>query len=278
MQTPAAVGAQLTTRAELAGRFRRLGVREGQVLLVQASMRALGPVAGGADAVVGALLDVLDPARGTLVAYTSTPENSLTSRLVTTMTAGWSQERIDAWRDGMPPFDPRTTPASPTMGVLSERVRLLPGALRSNHPQASFAAYGPLAAEITRVHDLDCHLGERSPLARLYELKADVLAIGVGFDRFTGFHLADLRMPGVGRKRYGCVVRDEDGRRGWAYFEGDDLDDRHFAALGAEVAGEVGGIAEDVVGGARCRLVPLVEAVDAAERVLWRWRGGAAAG
>ncbi|MGW6916152.1 aminoglycoside N(3)-acetyltransferase [Kitasatospora sp. NPDC054939] len=265
--------APLLTRAELAGRLRHLGVQEGQVLLVQASLRALGEVAGGAEEVVEALLDVLGRGSGTLVVYTSTPENSLTSRLVRTMTAGWSPERIAAWRAGMPAFDPLTTPCSPSMGMLPELVRRRPGALRSSHPQASFAALGVRAEEITRVHDLDCHLGDRSPLARLYELDARVLAIGVDFDKFTGFHLADLRMPGAGRRQYGCVLKAPDGSRRWEYFEGDELDDLHFGRLGKEVLAESAGIVEGRIGDAFTRLVPLREAVDLAERVLRRWKG-----
>ncbi|MGW4891467.1 aminoglycoside N(3)-acetyltransferase [Kitasatospora sp. NPDC004240] len=258
-------------RAALAARFREIGVERGRVLLVQASLSRLGPVEGGADTVVAALLDALDG--GTLVAYTSTPENSLTSRLFRSVSAGWSRERIEAWRADRPPFDPGTTPASPTMGVLSERIRRHPGARRSDHPQCSFAAVGELAAEVVRVHDRDCHLGERSPLGRLYELDARVLSIGVGFDRFTGFHLADLRMPDVAVRHYSCKVRTADGGAEWVSFDGPYLDDTHFGRLGEEVQAEARGIVRARIGGAECRLVPLVESVDVAERVLRRWRG-----
>jgi aminoglycoside 3-N-acetyltransferase len=56
---------------------------------------------------------------------------------------------------------------------------------------ASFAAHGPNADQVTAGH-LD-ELGERSPLARLYELDAEILLLGVGHDRNTSLHLAELR-------------------------------------------------------------------------------------
>lgn len=243
------------------------------MLFVQASLRRLGPVAGGAATVVDALLDVLGgPGRGTLVAYTGTPENSSTSRLVTTMQAGWSTERIAEWRAGMPPFDPATTPSSPTMGRLSEEIRRRPDALRSSHPQTSFAAVGERAKEITEVHDLDCHLGQRSPLGRLHEIGARALTIGVPLDRFTVFHLADLRMPDVPTRHYSCVVKDGAGSR-WVHFDGPFLDDLHFAELGEAVLREARGVTGEPVGGAYCRLLPIREVVELAVRSLRRGRG-----
>jgi aminoglycoside 3-N-acetyltransferase len=49
----------LQTRASIAADLQRLGVRSGQVLMVHSSLSSLGYVLGGAQAVVGALLDVL---------------------------------------------------------------------------------------------------------------------------------------------------------------------------------------------------------------------------
>ncbi|MFJ6135933.1 aminoglycoside N(3)-acetyltransferase [Kitasatospora sp. NPDC092286] len=238
------------------------------VLHVQASLRALGPVAGGAATVVEALLDALGgPRRGTLVAYTATPENSATSRLHTTATAGLSPEQVAAYRARMPPFDPATTPCSPTMGALSEQIRTHPGALRSPHPQTSFAALGPLAREIAEQHPRESHLGPDSPLGRLYDLDARVLMIGVPMSRFTAFHLADLRLPDVPLREYRCL-----GPSGWISFRAPDLDDLHFDALGREVLREARGVTERHVGGADCRLVPMREAVDLAVQVLRRSR------
>ncbi|RKT16365.1 aminoglycoside 3-N-acetyltransferase [Streptomyces sp. 1114.5] len=236
------------------------------MLHVQASLHALGPVPGGAAGVIDALLDTLGP-DGTLVAYTATPENSATSRIHQAATAGLSPAEAADYQARMPPFDPATTPASPTMGALSEAIRTLPGAHRSRHPQTSWAAVGRLAGEITRRHPDDSHLGADSPLGRLYDLDARVLMIGVPMDRFTAFHLADLRMPDVRLREYRCV-----GEHGWTSFRAPDLDDLHFGALGEEVLRAARGITTGRIGGADCRLVPVREAVDLAEQFLRKSR------
>ncbi|MFJ8627766.1 aminoglycoside N(3)-acetyltransferase [Kitasatospora sp. NPDC093550] len=231
------------------------------MLHVQASLRRLGPVPGGAAGVIDALLDLLGP-EGTLVAYTATPENSATSRIHQAAVAGRSPAEVADYQARMPRFDPATTPASPTMGALSEAIRTHRGALRSRHPQTSWAAVGRRAREITARHPDTCHLGVDSPLGRLYDLDARVLMIGVPMDRFTAFHLADLRLPDVAVREYRCV-----GEDGWTAFEAPDLDDLHFGALGARVLRLARGVTTARIGGADCRLVPVREAVDLAERI-----------
>ncbi|WP_317619978.1 AAC(3) family N-acetyltransferase [Streptomyces sp. CBMA156] len=246
--------------------FAGLGIRPGTVLHVQASLRALGPVPGGAVAMVGALLEVLGP-DGTLVAYTATPENSATSRVHQSATAGLSPAEVADYQAGMPRFDPATTPASPSMGALSEAIRTHPAALRSRHPQTSWAAVGRRAREVTEHHPLTSHLGPESPLGRLYALDARVLMLGVPMSRLTAFHLADLRMPDVPVREYRCV-----GPDGWTTFRAPDLDDLHFGPLGAEVLRTARGITTGRIGTADCRLVPIREAVDLAEQILRRVR------
>ncbi|MFC1415310.1 aminoglycoside N(3)-acetyltransferase [Streptacidiphilus cavernicola] len=238
------------------------GVPRGGVLLVQSSLRSVGPVAGGADTVVRALRRALGPG-GTLVVYTATPENSRSSRLYREATAGMGAPERERHRAAMPAFDPATTPCSPSVGRLAEAVRTTPGALRSAHPQTSFAAVGPDARWIVEDHRLDCHLGEDSPLGRLYKLNASALLVGIPDWLLTPYHLADCRVPDPPRRPYTCLVRGADGERRWIDFEGVDLDDRHFPVLGAAVRERVP-FGEGRLGDADCLLVPIVPAVDAA--------------
>ncbi|MFI9270783.1 aminoglycoside N(3)-acetyltransferase [Kitasatospora sp. NPDC052896] len=253
---------------ELAGALRELGLspRTG-VLLVHASLRAVGPVAGGSTGLLAALRAALGP-EGTVVGYTATPENSDTSRLHAEATAGLDAAALAAYRAAMPPFDPLRTPCSPTMGRLSEELRTTPGALRSAHPQTSFAALGPLARELLEDHPPECHLGERSPVGRLYKAGAQVLMLGAPLTRCTVFHLAEYRLPQVPRKRYGCRVLGADGRPEWLRFDGVDLDDRHFPRMLETVRPRLTEVREGTVGAARAVLLPVVPAVDQATRWL----------
>ena len=63
---------------------------------------------------------------------------------------------------------------------LAETARTWPGALRSDHPQVSFAAIGPCAAQVTAGHHLHYGLGDRSPLGAVNRLDGKVLLLGVG--------------------------------------------------------------------------------------------------
>ena len=151
--------------AAVAEQLRALGVREGGVLLVHTSFRAIRPVAGGPLGFIAALRDALGPA-GTLVM------------------PAWTGRRDE-------PFDPATTPASPDLGVVAETFRRSPGVRRSDHPHA-FAALGPRAAEITADPlPLPPHI-PASPVGRVHELDGQILLAGVGHDADTTLHLAEL--------------------------------------------------------------------------------------
>jgi aminoglycoside 3-N-acetyltransferase len=214
---------------ELTAQLRVLGVRPGDIVLVHASLSAVGRVCGGVRAVVDSLLDALG-GDGTLVVYTQTPDNSDPSRWPLTRGRAVPAAQWSRLRETLPAFDPGLTP-SYGVGVLPEEVRTRPGALRSSHPQSSFAALGPAAARITAGHALNCHLGEESPLARLEELDARVLLLGVGYAVCTAFHLAEYRVPGQGSRQYGCAVADGSGRR-WHRYLDVDFDASDFPALG----------------------------------------------
>ncbi|CAI9416900.1 hypothetical protein ANOBCDAF_03839 [Pleomorphomonas sp. T1.2MG-36] len=58
------------TEATLAADLRRLGIRPGDLVMVHASLKAIGPVDGGARAIVDALRAAVGP-EGTLMGYAS---------------------------------------------------------------------------------------------------------------------------------------------------------------------------------------------------------------
>jgi aminoglycoside 3-N-acetyltransferase len=247
------------TRDDLLDDLRTLGVSSGATLLVHASMRRVGWITGGAMALADAVSEALGP-DGTIVVPTPTTDNSDTSRTHLARTSGMRAAELRRYRAAMPAFDPARTPST-GVGRFPEHVRLTKGALRSGHPQMSFAAVGARAKVIIDGHAMNCHLGEESPLARLYDLDADVLMLGTGYDTCTALHLAEYRYTAEPPKRdYSCVIQREGTARWWTY-EDVVLDDRDFAALGADLDGTPY-VRRGRVGSAESRLVSLRCLVD----------------
>lgn len=208
------------------------GVPRGGVIMVHASLSGSG---SAPETVRDALLDALGP-QGTLVVPAFTPENSDTSRAHLERVAGLSERELREFREAMPPFEPDATPCL-TMGALAECVRTTPGAVRSAHPQTSLAGLGPRAAELLDGHHPHCHLGERSPLARLYEADARVLLLRVGFEVCSALHLAEYRTtPPPPNRMYRCVVEDKGN---WIEYEDAALDDTDFAVVGERLPSDL---------------------------------------
>lgn len=250
------------TVTSLSADLRALGVLSGDVLLLHASLSSVGFVAGGPQAIVHAFLDVLGPT-GTLVVPTHTPEN--------TDPATWRNPPVDeSWwpviRDQSPGFDQALTPASRWMGVLAETVRTWPGAVRSVHPQVSFAAIGAYADHVTADHRLDDALGENSPLGAIYRLDGKVLLLGVGHDASTSLHFAEWRQQHPPKHRTGSAVRQADGHGRWVTWTDVAEDESDFETIGAdfEAAGNRASIGP--VGSATARLLPQRALVDFATR------------
>jgi aminoglycoside 3-N-acetyltransferase len=249
------------TTATLADDLRRLGVRPGETLLVHSSLRSLGWVAGAAPAVVRAVLHVLGPA-GTVVVPAQTADNRDPST--------WDDPPPESWwaeiRSQLTGFDPAVTP-SRRMGAIAECVRTWPGAIRSAHPQTSFAAVGPAATGLLRPHELEAQLGEASPLGRLAGTDARVLLLGVGYDRCTAFHLAEHRMPAPPTRPDACALLTPTGRV-WRAFTAVHLRAADFVTLGHDLEAETDLVTRGRVGAAEARLLPLAHAVDYAEKWL----------
>lgn len=247
-------------REQLVADLHNLGLQPAQDLLIHCSMRRIGPVEGGAATLLAALQEVAGAA-ATLVVPVQTTLNSLTSRAFRAATAGLSPAERAGYIAAMPGFDPASTPST-GMGMLAEHLRTRPGATRSGHPQSSFAALGPAARACMAVHDLDCHLGERSPLGWLYAADAAILLLGVDFTACTALHLAEYRLPGTRPLlRFHCFIG-TGAERVAAEFTATELDDSDFGLLGAELEDRAGLVRRGTVGTATCRLAPLRGTVD----------------
>lgn len=135
--------------------------------MLHASLRRLGPVEGGADGVLDALLEVIGPG-GTLVMPLGSREDDMA-------------------------FDALTSKADADVGVLAELFRQRSGVRVNDHAAARFAAFGPESAEILEPIPLDDYYGPGSPLERFTAHGGWVLRLGADIDTVTLTHWAEYR-------------------------------------------------------------------------------------
>ncbi|GAB4059040.1 AAC(3) family N-acetyltransferase [Catellatospora paridis] len=246
-------------QASLVRDLAALGLPAGRDVLIHCSLRRLGRVDGGPAALLDAVREVIGP-RATVVVPTQTADNSTTSRAFRVATEGMDAAGRAAYESALKGFDRDATP-SYGMGAFAEHVRRHPGAMRSAHPQTSFAALGPRAESLTAGHLMESHLGEQSPLAGLYAAGAVTLLLGVGYEACTALHLAEYRLRTPRPTRwYRCYVN-VGGRRVGHDFLGADLDDSSFPELGAAMDGRPF-VRRRAFGDAEARLIDIRAAVD----------------
>jgi aminoglycoside N3'-acetyltransferase len=143
----------------------RLGVRPEDLLMVHASLRAIGPTQGRAAGVVEALDAAVGPAGTWVMNLGAVPDDQ--------------------------PFDHLRTPADPDVGVLAEAMRTTPGTVLSDHPDARFGARGRAARGVLEPVPWDDYYGPGSALDRLVGLRGRVLRLGADRDTVTLIHLAE---------------------------------------------------------------------------------------
>jgi aminoglycoside 3-N-acetyltransferase len=211
-------GPSLVTRSGLIKDFVDLGVKPGGLVMLHASVKAVGWVVGGPDVVLNALRDVLGT-RGTLMMYVGWEDNPYDL-------GTWPEERRRAYLEECPAFDPATSRANRNWSILTEYLRTTPGACRSANPEKSMAAVGASAEWLTADHPLDYGFGPGSPLEKLCEAGGKVLLLGTPFDSVTLLHyaecLANVAQKRVVRYRMPVLV---DGMRRWVDVEEFDSSD-----------------------------------------------------
>jgi aminoglycoside 3-N-acetyltransferase II len=197
------------TRGSITDALQKLGVEPGGLLMVHASLKAIGPVEGGAETVVAALRAAVDPS-GTVMGYASWDKSPYEETL--------NGARLDdEARRSWPPFDPATAGTYRGFGLLNQFLVQTPGARRSSHPDASMVVVGPLAETLTQPHELGHALGEGSPIERFVRLDGKVLLLGAPLNAVTALHYAEAvaDIPNKRRVTYEMPTAGRDGEVVW---------------------------------------------------------------
>lgn len=197
------------SRAELAAGFSDLGIERGDTVMLHASVRAVGPIAGGPDQIHLALKDALTEG-GTLMMYASCPEgyDDVGRGHLTPL-----EER--ALIDKQPAFDARTAKAARDNGALVEFLRSYPGS-RVNDHTARFVVWGRHAEFLISEQPWDYAFGAGSALERFVELDGRIVLLGCDHDNVTFLHYAEhiVEIPGkrIARVKVPWLV---EGERVW---------------------------------------------------------------
>lgn len=155
------------TRASLAADLRSLGLARGMDVMVHSSLSSIGHVAGGADTVIQALLDVIGK-RGTL------------------MMPSFNHRAAQV-------YNPMTTPT--TNGAIPDAFWRRPDAVRSDHSTHAVAAVGPRAEAFCKDHGEKGLWTPNSPIGQLVHGNGHVLLLGVDHNATTAYHVAELSVP-----------------------------------------------------------------------------------
>ncbi|WP_371099417.1 aminoglycoside 3-N-acetyltransferase [Streptomyces sanglieri] len=209
-------------RSRISRDLAALGLADGDIVMFHTRMSAIGYVAGGPQTLIGALHDVVGP-QGTLMVtcgWNDAPPYDFVT---------WPQGWQSALRAEHPAYDPDLSEADHNNGRLPEALRRWPGAVRSRHPDASFAALGAAAAELMADHSWDDPHGPGSPLARLVARSGRVLLLGAPLDTMTLLHHAEAlaKAPGKRFVDYEQPILVQ-GQRVWRRFHDIDSEDGAF--------------------------------------------------
>ncbi len=167
-----------------------LGLNGSQNVFALAHRPAIGPVDGGAQAVVEALLRVTKTLLMPAFTYQTQviPQTGPANNAIDYGSGSRKNARAEFFLPDMP--------VHPDIGSIAETLRTTDGTLRSTHPILSFIAHGPDARKVLASQTRENPLG---PVAWLEAHEGYILLMGRDQRHNYALHLAEQR---AGRKPY----------------------------------------------------------------------------
>ena len=184
---------------EIVKALKKAGVKEGELLMVHASLSKLGVIKGGAETVIEAMLECVGE-KGTLLfpAFTN-PYVYF--------------EGVTVKGSTYRPYDPSDSSLVWT-GAVSKAVLKRKAVIRSAHATHSVVGIGPLAEKCLAGHlENDPPTCRRSPFGKLLDFNGRILYFGSGLAPTTFLHFMEdeLDLPYLGNAI--CRVKDGDKTR-----------------------------------------------------------------
>lgn len=189
---------RVISKADLLIDFQKMGIVEGDSVMIHSSLRSLGFLENAAQTFIDAALEAVGK-KGNLL---------MPSSPIAQLQLHYAQSN--------PIFSIAETPSA--MGLISEIFRKQKGVLRSPHPTEAVCAFGPNADWLTEGHYLQpTPYNSFSPFARLMQMEGKILYCGVTLDN-AGTHLhtledaVDFPHPVYYKEPFRLKIRDANGR------------------------------------------------------------------
>jgi len=178
----------IVTYRSLVRALRELRIDPGRPIIVHSSLSAFGMVQGGAEVVVGSLLEIFE----SVLAPTFTYKTLVVPEIGPPNNALQYGNHTD--RNKMAEFFYPDMPADKLMGIIHETLRKHPEAYRSGHPVLSFAG-----VNVRKYLEKQMLNEPFAPLAAMVDGGGWVLLMGVDQTSNTSIHLGERL---AGRKTY----------------------------------------------------------------------------
>ena len=168
----------MVTQTDIEKSLKEIGLKAGDTVLFHSSLKSLGQVDGGANAVISAFLNTVT-CDGTVIVPTFCQKDF--------------DNAYKTWHMDKPS----------DVGLITEVFRKMPEAKRSNQATHSVAAIGKMTDYYTSTHGQsglrtgiygDTPFAVDSPWQKMYDNNATVVFVGVGFESYTFKHLLEYRL------------------------------------------------------------------------------------